>query len=87
MLVADEKENFTHIPAHKRQIVDVSGAGDTVISVLSVGLAWGLPITQVAALANLAGGLVCEYVGVVPVPKEQWIAQARAFGLWPEDVS
>ncbi len=86
-LVADEKENFTHIPAHKRQIVDVSGAGDTVISVLSVGLAWGLPITQAAALANLAGGLVCEYVGVVPVPKEQWIAQARALGLWPEGVS
>ena len=86
-LVADEKKNFTHIPAHKRRIVDVSGAGDTVISVLSVGLAWGLPITQVAALANLAGGLVCEYVGVVPVPKEQWITQARALGLWPEGVS
>jgi len=83
-LVVDEKENFIHIPAHKRQVVDVSGAGDTVVSILAIGLAWSLPIVQAAALANLAGGLVCEYVGVVPVPKDRWISQAQALGLWPE---
>jgi len=84
MIVADEKGALKHIPAHKRQIVDVSGAGDTVVSVLAVGVAWGLPMAQAAALANLAGGLVCEYVGVVPVPKDLWIAQAKSLGLWPE---
>jgi len=84
MVVADEKGDFRHLPAYKRQIVDVSGAGDTVVSVLAVGVAWGLPVTQAAALANLAGGLVCEYVGVVPVPRDLWIAQAKNLGLWPE---
>ncbi len=81
VFVMDERGETHYIPAHRRQIVDVSGAGDTVISVLAVGLALGLPISKAAALANLAGGLVCEYVGVVPVPREQWLAQARELGL------
>lgn len=61
----------THlIPAHVRQISDVSGAGDTVISVVACGLAAGLAAKTTAAIANLAGGLVCEHVGVVPIDKE-----------------
>ena len=55
------------IAAHVRDISDVSGAGDTVISVASLSLACGLSPKQVAMLANLAGGLVCEEIGVVPV--------------------
>lgn len=58
---------FSYIPAHLRKIADVSGAGDTVISVASLCLALNLPITQVAAISNLAGGLVCEEVGVFPI--------------------
>ncbi len=50
-----------------RDIVDVCGAGDTVIAIASMVLANHRPIDQVAAIANLAGGLVCERVGVVPV--------------------
>lgn len=60
-----------HIPAHKRDIYDVSGAGDTVIAISAVLLACGAPIKLVAELANLGGGLVCERVGVVPIEKEQ----------------
>ncbi|MCE7992070.1 MAG: D-glycero-beta-D-manno-heptose-7-phosphate kinase [Roseivirga sp.] len=61
----------THlIPAHVRQISDVSGAGDTVISVVACGLAAKLMAKTTAAIANLAGGLVCEHVGVVPIDKE-----------------
>lgn len=56
-----------HIPAHFRQISDVSGAGDTVVSVLSTCLASGMNLERAARIANLAGGLVCEKVGVVPV--------------------
>ncbi|WP_422007348.1 bifunctional heptose 7-phosphate kinase/heptose 1-phosphate adenyltransferase [Roseivirga pacifica] len=60
----------THlIPAHVRQISDVSGAGDTVISIVACALAAGLSAKQTAALANLGGGLVCEHVGVVPIDK------------------
>lgn len=55
------------IPAHAREINDVSGAGDTVIATASVLLAAGVPLRTCAAVANLAGGLVCEKVGVVPV--------------------
>jgi len=58
---------FEYIPAHIRKIADVSGAGDTVISVASLCLAVGLSNREIAALSNLAGGLVCEEVGVVPI--------------------
>lgn len=66
-----------HIPAHIRDITDVSGAGDTVVSVATLGLAAGLAPGRLAALANLAGGLVCEKVGVVPVDKNQLLAEAQ----------
>ena len=54
-------------PAHARDIVDVSGAGDTVIAVATVLLAQGVTLPLLAATANLAGGLVCEKPGVVPI--------------------
>ena len=57
------------LPAHVRHIADVSGAGDTVISVAALCLARGIEPPEMAAIANLAGGLVCEEVGVVPVNK------------------
>lgn len=55
------------IPAYTRRIVDVSGAGDTVIALMALGLALDLPIFATAELANIAAGLVCEQVGVCPV--------------------
>lgn len=58
------------IPAHIRDIADVSGAGDTVIATAALCLAAGLDEFKTAAVANLAGGLVCEHVGVVPVNKK-----------------
>ena len=65
-----------NIPAHVRSIADVSGAGDTVISVASLCLALNQPITMIAEIANLAGGLVCESVGVVPIDKDQLLSEA-----------
>jgi D-glycero-beta-D-manno-heptose-7-phosphate kinase len=58
------------MPAHIRAIADVSGAGDTVIGVASLCLASGLDPFVTAAIANTAGGLVCEKIGVVPIDKE-----------------
>jgi D-glycero-beta-D-manno-heptose-7-phosphate kinase len=66
-----------HIPAHLRTIADVSGAGDTVISVAALCLAAGANAKLLATLANLAGGLVCEKVGVVPIGKEELFAEAK----------
>lgn len=64
------------IPAHIRNISDVSGAGDTVIATATLCLAGGLDEFSAAAVANLAGGLVCEHVGVVPINKELLLKEA-----------
>ena len=60
-----------YYPVVIRDIADVSGAGDTVISVASLAMAAGLSPKTMALMSNLAGGLVCEKVGVVPVDREQ----------------
>lgn len=73
------EEVETIIPAHRRNITDVSGAGDTVVSVAALGLAAGLAPAEFTAIANLAGGLVCEKVGVVPIEKEQLLAETRKY--------
>ena len=75
-VVANHANEFMHEKAHQREILDVSGAGDTVISVASLALAAGATPAVYAALANIAGGLVCEKVGVVPIDKENLMQEA-----------
>lgn len=58
------------IPTKARKVADVSGAGDTVIAALSMALAAGADIKEAATIANLAAGLVCEEVGIVPIDKD-----------------
>lgn len=70
-------DSSTVIPAHKREIADVSGAGDTVISIAAACLGLGLPLEFTAALSNLGGGLVCEHVGVVPINRDDLLAEAE----------
>jgi len=65
------------IAAHKREIADVSGAGDTVISVAALCLALGTDLKTLASLSNLGGGLVCEYLGVVPINLEVFRKEAQ----------
>lgn len=72
--LSDEKDQLT--PAHIRTVADVSGAGDTVISVIATCIAAGADVFTAAQLGNLAGGLVCEKVGVVPVDKELLLQEA-----------
>jgi D-glycero-beta-D-manno-heptose-7-phosphate kinase len=69
----EEKNIF--IPAYIRMISDVSGAGDTVISVASMCLALDRTPHEIAWISNLAGGLVCEEIGVVPVNKEKLLKE------------
>jgi rfaE bifunctional protein kinase chain/domain len=57
----------THVPTAARKVADVSGAGDTVISTLTMALAAGASIKEASTLANVAGGVVCGEVGIVPV--------------------
>lgn len=69
------------IPAHKRNISDVSGAGDSVISVAALCYALKLSPEFTASLSNLAGGLVCESIGVVPVDKQKLYNEALSIKL------
>jgi bifunctional ADP-heptose synthase (sugar kinase/adenylyltransferase) len=71
------KDNHSvHVKAHKREIADVSGAGDTVVSISGLCYALGLSPRFIAELANLGGGLVCEHPGVVPVSREKLLKEA-----------
>jgi rfaE bifunctional protein kinase chain/domain len=72
----DEENQSGIIPTVPRSIADVSGAGDTVISVATLGLACKLNVRTIAILSNLAGGQVCEKVGVVPVDKNLLLEEA-----------
>jgi len=66
-----------HVPAHIREIADVSGAGDTVIGIAALCVALDLPSRIIAELSNLGGGLVCEHVGVVSIDKAQLLSEAE----------
>jgi len=73
-------------PAVARQVFDVSGAGDTVISVLALCLASGLAIEPAVQLANIAAGIVVGKVGTVPVEKHELLAAlAPDIALHAED--
>jgi rfaE bifunctional protein kinase chain/domain len=69
-----EQEYFA---AHLRNIADVSGAGDTVISIATLCLIAGVPINLIAEISNIAGGLVCEKSGVVSIDKEQLLEEVE----------
>ena len=64
----DDKER--RMPTKARKVADVSGAGDTVISTLTIALASGADIYEACFLANYAAGIVCGEVGIVPIEKE-----------------
>ncbi len=90
MITLSEKGLYLHDgtagtlhPTIARNVADVSGAGDTVISVASLALAAGLDLDIIAALSNLSGGQVCESPGVVSVDRA---VLERELGEWLANV-
>ena len=84
LITLSEKGIFYHnsekqdlIPSHIRNISDVSGAGDTVIAVASLVYAVTGDVALMAAMANIAGGLVCEEVGTAAIQKERLLEECR----------
>ena len=65
------------VPSCARAVSDVSGAGDTVISVITLALAAGIALEDAVRLANTAGGIVCEQVGVVPIDRERLMKEMQ----------
>jgi len=78
--IQSEREDFL-IPAYKRSISDVSGAGDTVISIAALCMALNLKADFVASLSNLGGGIVCEELGVVPIDAKKLEVEAIKHNL------
>jgi len=77
VFVQDEHQSFI-LPTHQRNITDVSGAGDTVIAVASLVYAATQHIKLAAAMANLAGGLVCEEVGTAALDASRLLHECNA---------
>ena len=74
----DYKSDKKKLAAHTREIADVSGAGDTVVSIAGLCVALDLEPELIAALSNLGGFLVCEHTGVVPIEKNELLNEAKA---------
>lgn len=74
MLLEDAKEAF-ELPASARDVYDVTGAGDTVISVLTASVAAGFDLRHSATVANMAAGIVVEHVGTTAITRELLLSQ------------
>ncbi len=70
VFIANQSESY-HIPTQVRNLADVSGAGDTVIATATLCLTSGIGIKDLATISNIAAGIVCEKVGVVPINKQE----------------
>ena len=77
MLTCRDGKPGRQIPTAAREVFDVSGAGDTVIAVLTAALAAGASLDDAAALANLAAGVVVGKIGTATATPEEILARAR----------
>ncbi|HEX6985771.1 MAG TPA: bifunctional ADP-heptose synthase, partial [Planctomycetaceae bacterium] len=66
------------LPTRKRQVYDITGAGDMVLATIGVGAAAGIGPEDLARLANVAGGLEVEKIGCVPVTRDEILADLLA---------
>ncbi len=82
MSLFERDGSVTHIPAVAKEVYDVTGAGDTVVATVALGLAARLSARQVAMLANQAAGVVVGKVGTATVSREE-LAQAILVGAGP----
>lgn len=74
MSLVERGGEVTHIPAVARDVFDVTGAGDTVVSTLALSLASGASLKDASRLANYAAGIVVGIVGTGTVRREQLLS-------------
>jgi len=79
MCLLSSTGEFIRIPTKARKVHDVSGAGDTVISTLTLSLTTGVEMKEAISLANYAAGAVCSEVGVVPIEPSKLRETIRYF--------
>ena len=78
MLLCQRGQKPFHIPTVAQEVFDVSGAGDTVIATAAMVYALTKDVALMAEVSNLAGGLVCEEVGVVSIKKDRLRKESEA---------
>lgn len=71
MSLFEREGKVAHIPAHAREVFDITGAGDTVTSVLTLSLACGASMREAALLGNYAAGVVVGKIGTATVTREE----------------
>jgi D-beta-D-heptose 7-phosphate kinase/D-beta-D-heptose 1-phosphate adenosyltransferase len=71
---------YTHLPTVAREVFDVTGAGDTVVSVVALAIAAGADLVSACALSNHAAGLVIREVGTATCTPDQLRASLREPG-------
>jgi D-beta-D-heptose 7-phosphate kinase/D-beta-D-heptose 1-phosphate adenosyltransferase len=74
IVLAKKDGTAVHLPTRVREVCDVTGAGDMVLAMIGVGMAGGMDPVDLCRLANVAGGLEVEQVGVVPITRGQILA-------------
>jgi len=74
MSLFEKSGRYTHLPTVAREVFDVTGAGDTVVSVVALALAAGADFPSACSLANHAAGVVIREVGTAACTPEQLIA-------------
>jgi len=75
--LAGEGDTGVLLPTRIREVFDVTGAGDMVVSVLALLLAVGAPMRDAAALANVAAGIEVAKIGAAPVSRAEILAELR----------
>lgn len=77
MILCEGGEILDQIPTRAREVFDVSGAGDTVISTMTAALAAGTTFTQAAHLANAAAGVVVGKLGTATTTREELLNELK----------
>ena len=75
-LCINSSDSFVHTPAFGGAVVDVSGAGDTVISVAALLLSESVSFEDISKISCLSGGIVCQKVVVVTIEKVELLNKA-----------
>ena len=79
LVIFTQKGERITIPTFAQEVFDVSGAGDTVISTLTLGLCSGVEIEKAAIIANHSAGAVCGKVGIEPAYPEDIIRSFKNY--------
>ena len=74
------QNEVTRVPTFAKKVFDVTGAGDTVIAALALGVACGLPLSEACMIANFAAGVVVAKVGCVPCEAAELVNSINTLG-------